>query len=127
MTPVTFVGVRRSAGHWDCTGWTLEVEACPRLRKLVTSSYLQSGTDKWRERRACMASSDSFSARFTHRNIVPSLLALLGRNTCGVELFDTWMDSEGQDTLSVIAWGLHLTDFRPANTRAQVLYLLVEL
>lgn len=33
-----FVGVHHSAGHLDCTDWTLEVEACQQQRKLGISS-----------------------------------------------------------------------------------------
>lgn len=35
-----FVDVRHSAGHLDCTEWTMEVEAYRQQRKLVISSYL---------------------------------------------------------------------------------------
>lgn len=45
MKIVTFVGVRHSAGHLDCTDWALEVEAYRQQRKLVISSYLQRVTD----------------------------------------------------------------------------------
>lgn len=40
VEPDIFVGVRHSAGHWDYTDWTLEVEACRQQRKPVISSKL---------------------------------------------------------------------------------------
>lgn len=36
----TFEDEHHSAGHLDCTEWTLEVEAWQQLRKQAISSYL---------------------------------------------------------------------------------------